>query len=256
VVAVLNQKGGVGKSTLAFHLAHAARRNRAGLERQVLCLDMDSQGNLSQFLTGNLDVIRNVDTGVGLLMEGKVFEATRTSAGIDLLHGHEKLDRYDNNEDVINRCFDMNLRESVMELSGNTVYDTIVIDTPPAMGLRHAVGLLWADVVVIPMEPIATSIAGFQNVLSTIVEKVGDLNPGLKWVGVINRANLQVRSHREKEAMVRELYGDRIIATLASRISVSDAMEEEPAIPVWSRRRAPKDLRNLWQDVCEQILAV
>lgn len=254
IYAVLNQKGGVGKSTVAFHLAHAAATSgKHGKPARVLCLDLDSQGNLSQYLTGDLDVINSTKSGVGMLLEGKPFTATTTShSAIDILHGHKKLDRYDHDEAAHERGFSPTMQEKLRGLG----YDVIIIDTPPAVGFRHLVALVWADVVVIPMEPVATSISGFQNVLEAMNDVIGEMNPGLKWVGVVNRANMRVRSHREKEAFLREQYGRQIVATLATRTAVSDAMEDEPARPVWERRGVPKDLRELWLNVCKKVLAV
>lgn len=254
IYAVLNQKGGVGKSTVAFHLAHAAAAARKrGKPARVLCLDMDSQGNLSQYLSGDLDIVKQTKTGVGLLLEGKDFTATKTAHdGIDLLHGHKKLDRYDNDDDAHDRGFSPDMQAKLRGLG----YDVIIIDTPPAVGFRHLVALFWADVVVIPMEPVATSISGFQDVLDAMDNVIGEMNPGLKWVGVVNRANMRVRSHREKDAFLRDQYGKQIVATLGTRTAVSDAMEDEPARPVWVRRGAPRELREQWLEVCTKVLAV
>lgn len=249
ILAVANQKGGVGKSTLAFHLAHAALKRHVGA--RVLCLDMDGQGNLSQYLTGNLDIINETETGVGLFLEGREVSPTATThPDIDLLHGHSELDRYDNDTDVEERGYSAAMQDVLRGLG----YDYVIIDTPPAVGFRQLAALCWADVVVIPMEPVMTSIVGFQNVLTTI-DTISGINPGLRWVGVMNRANMRVRSHREKDSFVREHYGSQIVATLTTRTSVSDAMEEEPSLPVWKRVGAPKELRDEWLHVCKKVLA-
>ncbi len=253
IFAITNQKGGPGKSTVAFNLAHAAAEfGMRGKPARVLCLDHDSQGNLSQYLTGDLDVIKDTDGGMGLLFEGKPVTPTKTSNPyIDILHGHEKLDRYDNDDAVHERCFDPAFREMLQQLD----YDVIIIDTPPAVGFRQLGALLWADVVVIPAEPVASSISGLQNVLRTIETIIDPMNPGVKWVTVINRANLRVRSHLEKEKFLRERYGKRVLATLTARTGVSDAMEDEPARPVWKHRGAPKELREQWRAFCKNVLS-
>lgn len=252
IIVAINQKGGVGKSTLAFHLAHAAAGDDqdSNNTKRVLCLDLDSQGNFSQYLTGDLDIINDTVGGVGLLLEGKTFTpSTTTHSRIDLLHGHSKLDRYDNDVETEDRGYDAAMRLFLRGLD----YDFIIIDTPPAVGFRHMAALCWADMAVIPMEPVMSSIVGFQNVLTSISEFIAPINPGLKWCGVVNRANMRVKSHREKEAFVRQEYGNHIVATLATRTSVSDAMEEEPAQPVWLRKSAPRELRKEWLDFCKKI---
>lgn len=248
IIVVINQKGGVGKSTVAFHLAHAALKND---KSRVLCLDLDSQGNLSQYLCGDLDIVKKTKSGVGFLFEGKKLEPTKTThPQIELLHGHEKLDRYDNDAQAEARAYD----PATPALLRSLGYDYVIIDTPPAVGLRHLASLYWGDLAVIPMEPVISGIGGFQNVLAAIDDFIAPMNPGLKWVGVLNRANMRVRSHREKEAWMRETYGKRILATLATRTAVSDAMEESPAQPVWLRKGTPKELRDQWQDFCVQVV--
>lgn len=247
IIAVANQKGGVGKSTLAFHLAHAAAKKS---ESRVLCVDLDSQGNLSQYLTGDLDIIENVTGGCGLLLEGMpVLPSVTTHEQISLLHGHSELDRYDNDDAIEGRGYNPDMRMSLRNLG----YDYVIIDTPPAVGFRHMAALCWADLLVIPMEPVMSSIVGFQNVLDSI-DLLSSINPGLQWVGVVNRANMRVKSHREKEAYLRETYGGKILATLASRSGVSDAMEEEPALPVWLRKGVPRELKQEWLEFCERVI--
>lgn len=248
VIVVINQKGGVGKSTVAFHLAYAALKNE---KSKVLCLDLDSQGNLSQYLTGELDIIDDTKHGVGLLLEGKPFTPSKTSnPQIDLLHGHSELDRYDNDPDVEARAYSPELPQTLRGLG----YDVVIIDTPPAVGLRHLASLYWADLAVIPMEPVLSGISGFQNVITAIEDHMSALNPGLKWVAVMNRANMRVRSHREKDAWMRDKYGKQVVATLSTRSAVSDAMEESPAQPVWLRKSAPKDLRDTWFEFSRKVI--
>lgn len=253
IIVVVNQKGGVGKSTLAFHLAHAAAGELPRVDgNRVLAIDLDSQANFSQYLTGDLDICNITTGGVGDLLEGLDLNPTKTShAGIDLLHGHSNLDQFDNNAEIEDRGYNPSMRDYLRGLG----YDTIIIDTPPAVGFRHMATLCWADIAVIPMEPVMSSIVGFQNVLSAISDVIAPINPGLKWVGVINRANMRVKSHREKEDFIRSEYGEHILGTLSARTSVSDAMEEEPAQPVWLRKSAPKELRDQWYRFCKEVIS-
>lgn len=248
IIVVINQKGGVGKSTVAFHLAHAGVKTD---KSKVLCLDLDSQGNLSQYVTGDLDIVNKTDGGVGQLFEGHAIVPSKTShPQIDLLHGHSKLDRYDSDTEAEALAYSPELPAQLRGLG----YDYIVIDTPPAVGLRHLSALCWADIAVIPMEPVMSGIGGFLNVVGSINELIAPINPNLKYLGLVNRANMRVKSHREKDSWIRLEYPGKIVATLATRTAVSDAMEASPAQPVWMHRGAPKRLREEWQEACNGIL--
>jgi chromosome partitioning protein len=256
IITVINQKGGVGKSAVAFHLAHAPFikdiKETARKEKRVLCIDMDSQGNLSQFLTGDIDIKKVTKGGVGLLLEGKELKFSKTTnSNIDLLHGHQKLDRYDDVPEVEDRGYGPEISETLRGLG----YDYVIIDTPPSLGFRHLAPLVWSDLAIIPMEPALTAIAGFQDVITAIEESILPINPKLRWFGVVNRANLRVRAHREKEAFLKENYGARILATFGARTAVAEAMENEPAQAVWERPGAPRELRQAWRDFCQQVLA-
>lgn len=249
IIVVINQKGGVGKSTVAFNLAHGALLKKK--TARVLCLDLDSQGNLSQYLTGDLDIINDTAGGVGLFLEGVPFVPSKTThSQIDVLHGHKKLDRYDNDPDVEARGYAPEMRATLRDLE----YDYVIIDTPPAVGFRHLAALCWADIAVIPMEPVMSAIVGFQNVLEAIDGQIAPINPGLKWFGVMNRANMRVKSQREKDEWIKATYGPRILGTLATRTAVSDSMEQEPARPVWECRSAPKALRDDWRNFCSLVI--
>ncbi|RWA45627.1 hypothetical protein AU476_00925 [Cupriavidus sp. UYMSc13B] len=131
IIVVINQKGGPGKTTLSFHLAHAGLKNE---QSKVLCLDLDSQGTLSQYLTDDLDVISVTQGGVGDLFEGVTPQPQKTThSQIDLLHGHRELDRYDADQLAEERAYSEEMPAMLRSLG----YDYIVIDTPPAVGLRH-----------------------------------------------------------------------------------------------------------------------
>lgn len=250
IIVVINQKGGPGKTTVSFHLAHAGLRTA---KSKVLCIDLDSQGNLSQYLTGDLNIKDQTTGGAGLLFEDTpLTPAVTTDPQIELLHGHKELDRYDADPMAEERAY-AGQDGKIHQLLRSLDYDYVVIDTPPAVGLRHLAPLCWADVAVIPMEPSVSGIAGFQDVLKAL-EAVQNINPSLRWYGVLNRANSSVRSHKAKDEWVREQYGKKILATLYSRAAVADAMEESPAQPVWKRKNTNRQLREQWLGFCTAVL--
>lgn len=245
IFVVVNQKGGVGKSTIAFHLAHAGAQRG----KKVLCGDLDTQSNLSQFLTGNLNIMGDTQGGIGTLFEGKrPSPIATTHPNIELLHGHRELDRYD--DAVEEFGFGGGMREMLCDLG----YDYVVLDAPPNLGPRQFAGLFCADVAVIPIEPTMSAILGLQEVLMLMDELIVPVNKRLRWIGVINRANPRSKSHTEKGQWLHEEYSKKILATFSLRTAVADAMEEEPSQPVWLRRGAPRDLRETWLTFCNKVL--
>jgi chromosome partitioning protein len=249
IIVIANLKGGATKTTLAFHLACLAAQEEG---REVLCLDLDGQSNLGQYLSGDLNIGEVTEGGVGLFLEGKQFTPSATAhPRIKLLHGHKALDQYDSDPGVEELGYD---RDRHQALRGE--YDVVIIDTPPAAGFRNMAPLCWADIVVIPMEAVMTSILGFQNVLKEVNDSVLKINPRLRQVAVINRFKKGGKSQREKEMWLRSTYGDMIVATLGDRAAVGDAMDEEPAQPVWMRKGAVKQVKKEWRDCCQTILTM
>ena len=250
VIVVVNQKGGVAKSTVAFHLAHAAATlNESGCK--VLCLDFDSQGNFSKKLSGDQDIIDSQEGGVGALLEGGEFiPSTTAHPMIDLLHGDRRLDRYDNVPAIEDRGYSETLRVFLH----NQEYDYIIIDTPPAAGVRQMAPLCWADLAVIPTTASDDSTTGFQDVLDLINNDVSHINPNLQWCCVMTCMDTRIKLHREKEAAFREAFEDNFAGTLLSRSAVMVAMEEYPVQPIWERKGVAKEIGQQWLSFCKRVL--
>lgn len=241
ILAVTNQKGGAGKTTISCHLAFAA----AERGRPVLLIDLDTQGNASSTLTGDHELAYRVG-GSEVLFSGTEPVPRTTSHGIDLLHGHQRLDALDATPvaDAL-RC-----RPLLREL--NLRWPTIIIDTPPSLGLRHIAPLLWADRVVIPMEPTSYSLHALGQVLTTL-QQIRQTNSALSFRVVINRFLPRSKSHHR---YVADLTSRTPILTpyLGLRIAVQEALEQQR--PVWRYRTAPKALRQSWHQLMDTLLDV
>jgi len=184
IIAVSNQKGGVGKTTTTLNLAAALRE----MGKRVLLVDLDPQGSLT-VAAGVLEVDA-VRVSIGELLVARaqnqradIREAImRTPAGIDLVPGNGMLSAAEitlasamNRESVLTACLAPVLDQ----------YDYVVIDCLPSLGLMAINALRAATGVVIPVQADFLAVQGLAQILETIGAVREQLNPGLSIYGVL-----------------------------------------------------------------------
>jgi chromosome partitioning protein len=213
IIAMCNQKGGVGKTTTVINLGAAL----AECGRRVLLVDFDPQGALSVGLGMNPHELE--DTVYNMLMDrsADLQQIIRPSgapgmdlvpANIDLSAAEVQLVGEVARETVLGRA----LRPAVEE------YDVILIDCQPSLGLLTVNALTAAHGVVIPLECEFFALRGVALLVETI-EKVRDrLNPGLEIDGILaTMFDPRTLHSREVVARVVEAFGDRVFHTVIGR---------------------------------------
>jgi chromosome partitioning protein len=180
VIAIANQKGGVGKTTTAINLAGA-------LEEQgyrVLCIDMDPQANLTAGLGVNLNTVEQSMADVladGRATLGEVIRPT-DSAGIDIAPANIDL------ASTEGELFTALGREQVLRdaLEGQVdAYDYVLIDCPPNLGLLTVNGLVAANSVIIPVQTQYYAMKGLNNLVKVINMIRMKLNRDLRILGLL-----------------------------------------------------------------------
>lgn len=219
VFAIINQKGGVGKSTTAINLA-AALGERG---KQVLLIDLDPQGNSSSGLGVEKNRVENCIYDV-LLNEVKVEDVIipDVTEGLDLVPATINLAGAEV-ELVSEMARENRLKDTVGSLRGK--YDYILIDCPPSLGLLTINALVAADKLLIPIQCEFYALEGVTKLLDSMKRVKSMLNPSLDIFGVLlTMYDGRTTLSRQVAEEVRRYFGKTVFETVIPRtVKLSEA---------------------------------
>ena len=223
ILSVINQKGGVGKTTTVINLSAAL----AEKGKKTLVIDLDPQGNATTGLgKSNADENRNIYKL--LIGQVKLEEVIQKSniGGLDLISSNVNLSGLEvETANDSNRAF---ILKEILRSSENNIldkYETILIDCPPSLSLLTIMSLVAADELLVPLQTEFFALEGITQLVKTIDRIKVNLNPDLVIQGILltmyDRRN-KLSSQVEQEA--REYFKDKVYQTVIPRnVRLSEA---------------------------------
>lgn len=239
IIAVLNQKGGVGKTSTSVNLG-------AGLARQgqrVLLLDLDPQAHLTYSL-GIMAHELPRTMGAVLMQDCVLPDVTVETGGVDVVPASVSLAGTEVDlAGVVGR--ETRLKTA---LAGIDEYDFTIMDCPPNLGLLTLNAMVAASELLVPVQPEFLALQSLGKLMETVKAIQNGWNPSLKLTGVVmTRYHRHKRLNRETRHSIKEYFGDALLdTTIRDNISLAEAPSFGKDIFTYKpRSNGADDYRNL-----------
>lgn len=250
VIAIINQKGGSGKTTTAVNLgAYLAR-----LSKTVLLIDLDPQANSTIHLglkpheveMSIYDIMMDEKSFSDIVLDTEVENLSIAPANINLSGAEIEL------AGIVGR--EMVLKDAVEEIKNG--YDYILIDCPPSLGLLTVNALTIAKELIIPVQTEFFALEGMGKLFQTVEVVKKRLNRDLKITGIIpTMFDTRTNMSREVIEKIREYFGDRVYKTMIRKnVRLAEASSHgKPIVLYDSHSTGAQDYEALSKEVDSRV---
>jgi len=250
VISIINQKGGVGKTTSTVNLGHAL----ATSGQKILVIDLDPQGNASTGL--GIDRSKREKTIYEFLVnrndDSNLYISKTNTENLDIICANVELSGFETEvADDNKKAFF--LRDVLGQIKQKNQYNQILIDCPPSLSLLTIMALVASDTVIIPLQTEFFALEGVSQLIKTIERVKENLNKNLLIQGVIltmyDRRN-KLSGQVEQEA--RKYFGTKVYKTVIPRnVRISEAPSHGMPVIVYDRNSSGS---VAYQELSNEIL--
>lgn len=260
VISFINQKGGVGKTTMSFNVAHALALNG----KRVLAIDLDPQGNLSHLFKANPEY------NIYHLMVNSVKElkplhsVTHLSdvivkGSVDIIAGGQELSGFDLTVAAINSPRQLVLKRFIEQNNLKDRYDYIVMDCPPTLGLLVINALCASDGVIVPFRPDDFSSKGLDHFYS-VLDDVEDMGIVTVPEVILHVPNLVDHRRKQEVEDLNMIVGkiemsmgkDKLSSVFYNKTPLVKSLAEKKSVFEFQNKEF-KDLQNEFKTVAFKI---
>ena len=255
VIAVANQKGGVGKTTTCVNLGIGLAREG----KKVLLIEADAQGSMAVSL--GIQEPDELDVTLVNIME-KLINDKEPEPGEGIIHHEEGVDFIPANIELAGletSLVNVMSRERIMQEYISMVrnyYDYILIDCMPSLGMITINAFACADSILIPVQAAYLPVKGLQQLIKTIGKVKRQINPKLEIEGILlTMVDSRTNYARDISAMLKEVYGSRV-KIFTNNIPISVRAAEISAEGVSIYKHDPKGkVASAYNSLTEEVLA-
>ena len=249
IITVINEKGGIGKTSCAFNIAWELSR-----KKKVLILDMDGQ-------RANITFFANIEKRDDTLT---IFHALMTGAdindAIEPVAGRKSLFIVPATSPVssLTETAKISRMRKVVDQIRDA-YDYIIVDVNPTPNWSHVMALSCSDYALIPMLPDIASMEANNGIIETVEEIRGTTNPGLKVLGLVfnkysSRTNLSKQVYQVAEATAQQLNTKVMKSTIRNAVALSECVYAHVGITDYAPSSpAAEDVRNLVKEIEREV---